>query len=263
MKAHTKFRNSLYYAFRAGASPRLIVFAVILVMNLAFIIPGSFGILPGPALITAVALSGVAIAVMLVFNIIGDVSIGNSMFSTSGAPFYALTPAPRRNTLLASIIVMFVMDFVTMAISIASVVILSINLGSLFSGLSFSQMIQDAGAVGLQEGLQNVLVPFAVGVAFYFFFMMLIIFCRAFRKSILYTNRAGGFLAFLAGVGIFYLSTVSILLLAPFGTVTWFYGFITVTVGFLGMGMYALLILIFAAVMFVLTSRLMERKMNI
>jgi len=255
----TTFKSSLFYAFRAGASPRLIVFAVILVMNLAFILPGLFGVLPGAALITAVSLSGTAIAVMAVFNIIGDVSIGNSMFSTSGAPFYALTPAPRRNTLLASVIAMFVMDFITMMISIASVVVLSISLGSLYTGLSFSEMMPDS--FGFQ--LQYALIQFAWGIAFYFFIMMLIMFCRAFRKSVLYTKRAGGFLAFLVGIGIFYLLTVSSLLLAPFGTVTWLYGFITVTVGYLGMGMYALLILIFAAVMFVLTSRLLERKMNI
>ena len=272
MKAHTNFRNSpseqrnkttfkssLFYAFRTGASPRLIVFAVILVMNLAFIIPGLLGILPGAALITAVSLSGTAIAVMAVFNVIGDISIGNSIFSTSGAPFYALTPAPRRNTLLASVIVMLVMDFITMMISIAGVVILSVNLGSLYTGLSFSQMMPDG--FGLE--LQYALIQFAWGIAFYFFVMMLIMFCRAFRKSVLYTKRAGGFLAFLLAVGIFYLLTASTLLVAPFGTVTWLYGFITVTVGYLGMGMYALLILIFAAVMFVLTSRLIERKMNI
>ena len=92
---------------------------------------------------------------------------------------------------------------------------------------------------------------------------MLIIFCRTVRKSVLYNKHAGGFLTFLLAVGIFYLSTVSALLLAPFGTVTRFYMFFTVTVGSLGMGMYALLLLIFAALMFYLTSRLMERKMNI
>ena len=254
-----KFKNSLFYAFRAGAFPRLFVFAVILVMNLAFIIPGLLGILPGAALITAVSLSGVAIGVMAVFNIIGDVSIGNSIFSTSGAPFYALTPAPRRNTLLASITAMVIMDFVTMAISIASVVVLSISLGSIYTGLNFSEMMPNNFGFELQYAL----IQFAWGVAFYFFVMMLIIFCRAFRKSVLYTKRAGGFLAFLVGIGIFYLLTVSSLLLAPFGTVTRLYGFITITVGYLGMGMYALLILIFAAVMFVLTSRLLERKMNI
>ena len=146
MKEYTKFRTSLYYAFRAGGSLRLIVFAVILVMNLAFFIPGLFGILPIAALITAVALSGTAIGVMAIFNIIGDISIGNTMFSTSGAAFYALTPTPRKNTLLASVIVMFVMDFVTMFLSITAVVCLAINLGNYFEGHSIWETIR--GSVG-------------------------------------------------------------------------------------------------------------------
>jgi len=259
MKEYTKFRNSLFYAFRAGASPRLIVFAVILVMNLAFIVPGLFGILPTAALITAVSLSGTAIAVMAVFNIIGDVSIGNTMFSTTSAPFYALTPAPRRNTLLASVIAMFVMDFVTMVFSIASVVFLSINLGNQFMDYNIWETM--SGGFGLDA--QNILVPLVLFIAYYLFFLMLIMFCKTFRKSVLYNKHAGGFLAFLIAVGIFYLSTTSALLLAPFGSVTRLYVFFTVNVGFLGMGLYALLHLIFAAVMFYLTSRLMERKMNI
>jgi len=100
-------------------------------------------------------------------------------------------------------------------------------------------------------------------LALYLLIIMLIIFCRALRKSIFYNKRAGGFLAFLSAVGILYIFSVSALLLAPFGTVTRFYGFFTVTVGYLGMGMYALLMIIFAAVMFVLTAKIMERKMNI
>jgi len=228
-------------------------------MNLAFIIPGLLGILPAAALITAVSLSGAAIGVMTVFNIIGDASIFNTIFSTSGAPIYALTPAPRRNTIFASVIAMFVMDFITMAISIAGVVILSINLGGYYLGLSFLQMIP--GSIGLS--LQSAFIQFAGGIATYFFVLMLIMFCKALRKSVLYTKHTGGFLAFLAGVGIFYLLTVSALLVAPFGTVTRLYGFISITVGSLGMSLYALIILIFAAVLFVLTSRLIERKMNI
>jgi len=261
MKEYTKFRNSLFYAFRAGASPRLIVFAVILVMNLAFIIPGLFGVLPTAALITAVSLSGTAIGVMAIFNIIGDVSIGNTMFSSSSAPFYALTPAPRKNTLLSSVIAMFVMDFITMVLSIAPVVFLSINLGNHFLDYNIWESLRTG--YGFSVGLQNILVPLALFIAFYLFFLMLIMFCRTVRKSVLNNKPAGGFLAFLLAVGIFYLSTVSALLLAPFGTVTRFYVFFTVNVGFLGMGLYALLHLIFAAVMFYLTSRLMERKMNI
>jgi len=262
MKAYTNFRSSLYYAFRAGASPRLVVFAVILVMNLAFILPGSFGWLPLAAHIVAVSLSGTAIGVMAVFNIIGDVSLCKSMFSPSGAVFYALTPAPRRNTLLASLIAMFFMDFVTMILSIVSVVVLSLNLGSHVSGDYIWGLLFRHG-FELRFFLNNILIPFLLVIATYLFFVMLIIYCRAVRKSVLYNKHAGGFLAFSLAVGIYYLFTVSTLLLAPFGSMSWFYGIITISVNYLGMGMYALLHLVFAAVMFILTSRLMERKMNI
>ena len=259
MKGQSNFKSLFSYAFRAGMSPRLYAFAVILVMNLAFIIPGLFGVLPGPALITGVSLSGTAIAVMAVFNIIGDISISSSLFSASNAPFYALTPAPRKNTLLACVLAMLITDFVTMAISIAGVITLSINLGGFYSGDNIWALVYRNAA----SYATNALLPVALLIAAYLFIMMLIIFCRAFRNSHLYNKRAGGFLAFLLAVGIYYLSTVSVLLLAPFGTVTRVLGWFQVTVGHLGTGMYALLLLIFAAVMFILTSSIMERKMNI
>ena len=255
----TKFRSSLFYAFRAGASPRLIVFAVILVMNLAFIIPGMFGVLPLAALITAVSLSGTAIGVMSVFNIIGDISIIRHMFYAPGAVLYALTPAPRKKTLLASVISMAVMDFITMAASITSVVILSLKLGSRFTTMDVWEMMNSYG----EFGIGHALLSLALMIASYLLVMTLILFCVAVRKSVLYSKPAGGFLTFLLAVGILYAVSVSQLVLAPFATVARFYVFITVTVGSLGMGLYALLLLIFAAVLFTLTSHLFERKINI
>ena len=92
---------------------------------------------------------------------------------------------------------------------------------------------------------------------------MLIIFCTSARKSLFYDKRAGGFLTFLMAVGIFYITSLTPLLLAPVAEVTRFYGFFTVTVSYLGMGLYALIIFILAAAMFALTARFMERKINI
>jgi len=245
------------YAFRAGMSPRLYAFAVILVLNLAFIIPGMLGLLPLAAMITGVSLSGTAISVMLVFNIIGDISIIRTMFHSQSAVLYALTPAPRRTRLIASITAMTVMDFVTMFVSIIGVSILGLNLGSTYSGMTIMGILSYAGTARYS------LISLAILLAFYLFIIMLVIFCRAMRKSTFYNKRAGGFLTFLLAVGILYIFSASPLLLAPFGTVGRFYGFFTVTLGYLGMGMYALLMLIFAAVMFVLTANIMERKMNI
>jgi len=252
MKAHFK------YIIR-GEMLRLTVFAVIFAVNLVFITLGLLGISPLAANIVAVSLSGTAIGVMAVFNIIGDISIINRMFKTPGAVFYALTPAPRKNRLLASIISMTVMDIVTMAISIIGVIILSINLGSHYTALSFTEMLRtaDINIPGYS------IIPVALLLVGYLYLIMLIVFCKAVRKSFLYNKPAGGLLAFLVALGVLYISNISTFLLVPFGTVNRFYTFFTIDLGFLGMGMYALLTFIITAVMFVLTARLMERKINI
>jgi len=247
------------YTFRAGLSGRYIAFAVILVMNLAFIIPGMFGLLPLAAQITAVSLSGTAIGVMSVFNIIGDISIIRSMFSAPGAVLYALTPVPRQNRLLVSTVTMFLIDLVTMTVSIVSVVILAVLLGNNYIDVSVWEMLREYGSFNPV----SVIVPIFLGIAYYLFIMMLIMFCIAMRKSVFYGKSAGGFLAVLLGFGITYLSSLSALLLAPFADVSFFYGLFSVTFGYLGTGLYALLLFLFATAMFVLTSRLMERKMNI
>jgi len=259
---HIKFNRLFYYAFRAGATPRLIAFAVIFIMNLAFIIPGLFGMLPLAAQITAVSLSGTAIGAMAVFNIVGDASIIRHMFTAPGAIFYALAPVPRKMTLLASIIAMFIMDSITMVISIISVVILSINLGAYYSDIDIWGEIATYTTSDL-GGAVNILLGFALIVAAYLFVIMLIIFCKAMRKSIFFSKTAGGLLTFLTGVGVFYLMTLSPLLVAPFGDVSFFYGFITVTVGNLGMGMYTIIMFMISAALFLLSSKLFERKINL
>ena len=116
------------YAFFAGLHIRGIVFAVIMVMNLAFIIPGLIGVLPQAALITGVSLSGVAIAVMMAVNIVGGISIMRRMYSAPIAYLHALTPGPRWKMLLASVITMIAMDIITMAAAIFCVVLASFNL---------------------------------------------------------------------------------------------------------------------------------------
>jgi len=248
------------YSFRAGLQPRLLVFAIILVMNLVFIVLDLLGSLPFAAHITAVSLSGTAIAVMSGFNIAGDVAIARRMFSAPGAVLYALTPVPRWKTLLSSVVSILVMNFVTLAFSIAGVVFLSLGLGSRYTGVGAWEMLRQ-GSSFVQP--QYSLIYLAIFVAAYLMLLMTILFCVAMRKSAFFNKPAGGFLAVLLAVGVFYVFTLSGVLLAPFGTVSRFRFFFTVTVGYTGMGMYALLMFIIAAALFALTSILVERKINI
>jgi len=75
---------------------------------------------------------------------------------------------------------------------------------------------------------------------------------------------ASGFLAFLLACGCFYVVSLLQLLLAPFGEVGWqgFLIVITLSPGAAG-PLLTLLTLIEAAGLFVLTSKLMERKINL
>jgi len=83
------------------------------------------------------------------------------------------------------------------------------------------------------------------------------------RKSVFYSKKSGGFLAVLTGAAVFYIASLTPLLVAPFGSISMFLGFITVNVGNLGMGIYTLIQFILAAILFFITSNLMERKLNI
>jgi len=241
----------------AGLQARGPVFAVIFVMNLVFIMLGSLGLLPLAAQITAVALGGVAIAVMMAVNIVGDVAIARRMFAAPGAYLYALTPVPRRKTLLASVITMTVMDLVTLTPVIIGEVWLALNLaGRGISGTVWNVIRANASIL---EGFLYI----ALLIAGYLLFLMVILFCVTARKSILFRKPAGGWLAVLLAVGVLYAVSLTTFIVAPFGAVSRFGLFFTITLGSAGVAAYTLLTLAQAAVLFILTSRLMERKMNI
>ena len=246
------------YAFKTGLDFRGAAFAVILVMDAVFIALGSFGLLPFAAEVTAVSLGGVAIAVMLVFDIISDVAIIRRMFSAPEAYLFALTPAPRREILLASVVVTAILDIVTMAVVITGEVWLSFIL----AGEENSRILRDffnANSSYLFDGLWLA----ALLAAGYLLVMMVILFCITARKSILYGFPASGLLAFLLGCVCFYVISLLQLALIPFGDVNRYGLLITLNLGRNALPFYALLTLLEAAALFVLTSKLMERRINL
>ena len=248
------------YTFLEGYYARRGVFAVIFLMNLVFMILGSLGLLPVAAKITAVALSGTAIGVMSIVNVISNVGIIRRMFAAPRAYLYALTPAPRRKTLFASVISMLAMDIATTAVAIAGVIYLSLLLAGSFIGGGFWEMVRSN--IGLTEIL-TILAYSALLIAAYLLVTMIIVFIVTMRKSVFYQKHAGGILTALAAVGTVYVVTLTNILLAPFGTVSRWGIHFTITLGGTGQIMYVLLTFIQAAALFVITSKLMERKINI
>ena len=248
------------YAFLAGLYVRGGVFAVIFVMNLVFITLGSLDLLPPAGHVTAVSLGGIAIAVMMAANIVGDIAVARRMFAAPGAYLHALTPVPRRKTLLAGVLAMAVMDFVTMAVVIAGEVWLSLNL----AGGGLWRIIWNAVRANAAD-LPYVFFFILMLIAGYLLIMAVILFCVTAEKSVFYKMRASGLIMFLLACGCFYAASLLQLVLAPFGSVERYGVLITLHLPFRGAvpPLYILLILLEAAVLFVLTSKLMERKMNI
>ena len=247
------------YAFKTGLYARSGVFAVIFVMNLVFIILGLFDLLPYAAHITAVSLGGVAIAVMMAFDIVGDVAVIRRMFSAPDAYLHLLTPVPRRKILLASVIAMAIMDFITMAVVIIGETLLSFNLAGV-------EKIWNIVISTLRENpsdLLYILYGTLLLIAGYLLVMMIILFCVTAQKSIFFRMPASGLLVFLLGCACVYIVSLIQLILAPFGSVNRYAIFIMVTINGAALPAYILLLLVEAAALFVITAKLMERKMNI
>ena len=250
------------YAFLAGLFFRGPVFAVIFIINTVFLILGSFRILPLPAQITAVSLGGVSIAVMAAGCIIGDIAIGRRMFNAQEAYLHALTPVPRWKTLLAGIITMTVLDFVTMFYVIFTEVWLSLNMVNSFSNV-WEMMATAAG-----ENPEMTMMIILLGVlliAVYILVLTVIMFSVTAKKSFLFKKPASGFLAFLLACGCFYIATLLQLLIAPFSHVERYLFMIMITPNVTGIAIPFLiaLTLLEAAGLFLLTSKLMERKINL
>jgi hypothetical protein len=246
------------YAFRSGLTFRGSAFAFIFIMDAVFITFGSLGLLPFAAQVTAVSLGGVAISVMLVFNIIGDIAVIRRMFSVPEAYLYALTPVPRRKILLASVIVTALLDIVTMAVVITAEVWLSLILAGeeiWHNVLDFINMHSSEFMYGFWYA--------ALLVAGYLLLMMVIIFCITVKMSILYKIPASGLLAFLLGCICFYIVSLLQLVLIPFGVIDRYGLFILLVLGNNALPFYALLTLLEAAALFVITSKLMERRINL
>jgi len=248
------------YAFLAGLYFRGPVFAAIFIMNGVFLILGTLGLLPIPALITAVSLGGVAIAVMMTACIIGDIHIGRRMFASPESYLHALTPVPRWKTLLASIITMTVMDLITMAYVIYTEVCLSFIL----AGGNIWGQIWEAARQN-PEMVTYIIMLTILLIAVYTFILMVIMFSVTAKKSFLFKVPASGFLAFLIACGCLYIASLLQLLIAPFSHVQRYLFMIMITPSAIGIAIPFLiaLTLLETAGLFVLTSKLMERKINL
>ena len=251
-------RIQFKYTFLAGLHIRGAVFLAAALLMFTFVGLGLLGYLPLAANIAAVSLGGTALAAVVVANVVSDVAIIRRMFGT-GAYMYALTPAPRWKILTASVVSMLLMDLISMAVLIAGQVWLALNLvGDGFAGV-VAELARSQGLSVLHVVLAALTIP-----APYLLIMSIILFAITAKKSILANLPASGLLAVLTAIACLCVLNLLHLLLIPFSTVDVWGVFISISVnGTAGLLVYALLMFLQAMVLFVLTSKLMERKMNV
>jgi hypothetical protein len=230
-------------------------------MNFVFIVLDRFGVLPTAALITAVTLSGVAISVMVVVNIVSSISIIRRMLSAPRAYLTALVPAPRYKILFANVAAMTILDFVTMAVAIAGQVLLALGLaGSHVDAFGYYAVFTGIGAyMSVAGGILMLL-------AGYLLLIMFIVSCIIVRRSLFYQIKLGGLLTAAVAIGAVYLFSLSQFVLAPFGMVSRFGWFFEVQIqqgGTFNTLIYAIFLLVYVVALFIINSKLMERKLNI
>jgi len=251
-------KTQFKYAFLNGLSIRGIAFAVILVMNAVFIILGFTLKLPFAVHVVFMSLGGIAVAAMFAANIGSDVIMIRRMFASQDAYLQALTPVPRWKTLLANVITMMCMDIFTMFIASVSITWISFN----YIGNDIWQKFWD---IFLSEDfILYSSWSSAAMIACYLLFVMVILFCAAAKKSFLYKLPASGFLAFLLALVCFYIVSLLQIIVLPMSSVQIFGIFIMLSPNSAAaFPLLILLTLLEAAGLFVLTSKLIERKINI
>ena len=248
------------YAFLSGLHIRGIVFAVILIINLFFVLLGLLGLLPVPAMIAGVALSGVGISVMTITNIISDIGIIRRLFAAPGAYLHALTPTHRGKTLLASVAAIAVMDVVSMTVVTTGVTWQGLMLAGRYVDIwRFIQNFHmfDGSYIAFMSGV------FLTTIAGYLLVLMFITACITVKRSIFYQKSTGVLLTALCAIGVLYVFSLSNFLLVPFGYVSRDFWFFTINIDGPGTIAYGILTLIQAFALYLVSAKLMERKLNI
>jgi hypothetical protein len=245
------------YSARQGLGMRLWTLAAVLVLNGVFISLGAAGVHIAAAII-GVVLSSLALAGVFVVVVIADVLMLRSLFSAPVAYPTLLVPEPGWKTLLSRIIPMAVFDILSLTIGIAGIVVQAIALDDRTISLL---------AVFKPDFEFDVLLTTGIYViATYLLLILSICFVWVLIKSVFFRTKLKGLLAVASFFAAHYLLS---LLLLPLLAVTpydrfGFFFYIGISAGFnAGAICYLLLLLLQTFILFVVTARLIERRINL
>ena len=248
--------DQIKYSARYGLELRLFTFLAVIVLNVAFAFLGYNNIYGTGGKITAIVLSSLAATGVCVVCLIADIQSVRGIFSAPTGYNMGLVPVAGWKILLGRIIPMVAFDLVSIAAAASGVVIQTfihtrLSLQAVGAVIDSGYLLWSGAAVFLE----------------YLSFLNLIFLTLAISKSVLFRFRGRGFLTFLAFLLIAYAHTLSYLVLGLVAPLSYYgYGLFTISIyaGLnVGMVSYLLLTLLTSGVMFLLTARMIERRLNL
>lgn len=236
---------------------RSTVFVLMILLNTIFAVCGLTGIYgsAGTISMTAVTFSSLIFCTWLVVCVLADYEIIKSLFSAPKGYHTFLAPVAGWKILLGRLAAILTWDIPGFVIGVVGIVIQSF----VFSKLPFSRLFESGN-----PGWEIIFILIAV---LQFILLLLTIFLMAaFAKSIFFSIKIRALLGALGGILVCYVMSWLDLILIPFS------GFerkgISLIIqisssDYLAAGIYLILTLLKAAVLFYITSYLLERKVNI
>ncbi|MCL1904299.1 MAG: hypothetical protein FWF94_07770 [Oscillospiraceae bacterium] len=248
--------NQLKHALRHGAVLRYTTFGIVTAVNVVFGALAYFNVLGFAAAVTAVSLSGSGLTVVIIINFVAGAANIKSFIGSPSGYIYALTPMKTSNILFIRIAAIVVQDVLALIISIYGTVWLSFYLadvehnflGSTIEGMKISS---------------DVALAIVFGLLAYTFIYTFVVFCIVFKRSILFNKKGKSLLMIPFVPCAFWLLSLLDFIIFPFAIVErWFLFFNVTLYNALGVVIYATLFIIKTAILYVITSKLIDGRMN-
>ncbi len=239
---------------RIASARRLTAFLVMAAVNVFFIIWTALVPWNLPLYIVAVSLSGCALCALFIFNILGDASIDRYLFKAPQGYAVNLMPVKSWKLLLSRTIAIVAQDVIGLGLGVAASTYLSLRLGGV------------GERVYRYFDFESILSGALIFVIMYTMIALAVAFARIMSSTVFYRTKGRGILSLLATLAALYALSFLNFLAAPFGYVQYYGSMFLIDVGSglsAGGVVYLLALIAQCAALFIVTSRLMERKINL
>jgi len=253
------------YAFLQGMKLRLIAFAAMVIFNVIFIASIYLDIFSTGIIAWGNFLSIISVMAIFVININVDIRILKSIFNPPNGYIHALVPVKRWKFLFARVVAIVIQDVIAIIVAISGIVF-RILVSEEFNNInSFINAIKSQyGEYIIYEWIKIAIAFGFLAISLYMFILMLIVFDMALKNSVLFRmdgNRWGSLLIIIPTIcGLSFFNFA----LTPLGKIynSGIFYFIKLSLNSYNMMFYIISMIVQIVVLFVASSMLLEKKVN-